>query len=391
MKVLHVVESYLPAKHGMAEVVRQISENLVSYGYEVTVATSTNSERTTNSINGVSIVSFDITGNIVNGICGNAQAYIDFVKRGNFDIITCFAAQNWATDLLLPHLKDLSGSKVFVPTGFSGLHNPDYDEYFFKMPVWMSQFDMNIFLSQTYQDIEFAIKHHIINRIFIPNGASEKEFTGQPTEKLKIKLGIPDSNSLILHVGSYTGSKGHLEALRIFIKAKIKNSTLLFIGQNPETTLQSFGGKHRYFDIPLQKMLRNKHIIAVDLDRQNTIDAFYGSDLFLFPSRIECSPIVIFEAAASGTAFLATKVGNIEEIIEWTAGGVVMDTKFKNNKGYANIEHGAVLLEKLIKDDQLRYRLGESGQNSWKKQFTWEVITKQYESLYLSISNKKHQ
>ena len=45
MKILHTVESYLPARHGMSEVVRQVSERLVAKGHEVTVATSTPSAR----------------------------------------------------------------------------------------------------------------------------------------------------------------------------------------------------------------------------------------------------------------------------------------------------------------------------------------------------------
>ena len=252
----------------------------------------------------------------------------------------------------------------------------------------MREFNMNVFLSYTYQDTIFARKHGIKNTIIIPNGASEREFTGMPIEHIKTKLKIPETNSLLLHVGSYTGSKGHLEALRIFLKANIKDTTLLFIGQNPEFITKAFGRKHRYIDIPFQQLSNNKHIMVVNLNRSDTIDAFYDSDLFLFPSRIECSPIVLFEAAASGTAFLATNVGNIKEIIEWTSAGLTIDTKFENNKGHANIEHGAILLEKLMGDHSLRRQLGINGQQAWKNQFTWEIITRKYESLYHSLINK---
>ena len=54
MKIVHTVESYLPAHHGMAEVVRQLSEGLVQLGHDVVILTSFHPERQIISeINGV--------------------------------------------------------------------------------------------------------------------------------------------------------------------------------------------------------------------------------------------------------------------------------------------------------------------------------------------------
>jgi hypothetical protein len=40
VRILHTVEFYLPFKHGMSEVVKQISERIIVLVYDVTVATS---------------------------------------------------------------------------------------------------------------------------------------------------------------------------------------------------------------------------------------------------------------------------------------------------------------------------------------------------------------
>jgi glycogen synthase len=48
MKILHLVESYLPARNGMQEVVTQLSTRLVEKGHQVTVVTSYDERRILN-------------------------------------------------------------------------------------------------------------------------------------------------------------------------------------------------------------------------------------------------------------------------------------------------------------------------------------------------------
>ena len=139
MKILHTVETYFPDTGGMVEVVKQISERLVRLGHQVTVATSKNLQRKKKMINGVHIVEFDITGNLVMGLKGEVKKYGEFLLNSKFDIITNFAAQQWATDIMLPLLDQIKAKKVNVPTGFSGLYLPRYKEYFENMKKWMKK------------------------------------------------------------------------------------------------------------------------------------------------------------------------------------------------------------------------------------------------------------
>ena len=87
MKILHTVEFYSPSVGGAQEVVRQISEQLVSRGHEVTVATTKLAVRRDAVINGVRIESFAISGNAVRGCTGEVDRYREFLRTGNFDII----------------------------------------------------------------------------------------------------------------------------------------------------------------------------------------------------------------------------------------------------------------------------------------------------------------
>lgn len=391
MKILHTVEFYHPSSGGMQEVVKQLSEGLVKLGQDVTVATTRLPERKEKIINRVKIIEFKVMGKMVEGLHGEIEKYKEFLINSDFDIITNFAAQQWASDLTFDILDEIKAKKVFVPQGFSGFYFPEYKNYFKNMKSWMKKYDMNVFPSNDYRDINFARKNNIKKIKLIPNGASEEEFLGQNNIDIREKLNIPKNHFLILHVGSHTGLKGNREAIEIFEKAKITNATFLIIGN-------SFGGgctkycfiKEKLFNLSPRRLLDKKRLIVVSLSREQTISAYKEANLFLFPSNIECSPLVLFECMASKTPFLTTDVGNAKEIIKWSKSGLLLPTiKDKNDYSKAKINESARLLENILTNSKRRALMGKIGFNIWKNKFTWEKITKEYESLYYRLINNK--
>lgn len=469
MRILHTVESYLPSLGGMQEVVRQLSERLCALGHEVTVATGTNTARTDTIVNGVKIKEFSITGNMVHGMTGEVEAYRQFVVESDFEIMVNFAAQQWATDALLPILGQLKMKKVFVPTGFSGLFQDIYKDYFVLMRSWMCEYDINIFLSQDYRDINFA-RECGAKTLVIPNGASTNEFLSEDVPDIRKKLSIPNDDFFILHVGSHTGAKGHAEVIEIFARAEINNATLVIIGndfgngcaKSCEAYAQLFERNFGYFlnikhlscfmdqfrsliDCLFTWMKRkkmkhkstvesdlgenpanshlillrqigcifvnklsqlwqrlvgliiiiakreqdNKRFIITSLPRAETVAAYKQADLFLFPSQVECSPIVLFECAASHTPFLTTDVGNAGEIIEWMGSGVLLPTKKDDfGRSKAVIKDSAKVLEQIYFDNDRRKKLAETGFRAWREKFTWEKIAEDYEKVYRELLSK---
>jgi glycosyltransferase involved in cell wall biosynthesis len=409
MKILHTVESYLPLQHGMSEVVRQISEYLVKKGHEVVVATSYCKQRDVSQINGVEIKSFKISGNFVNGYSGEIEEYKKYILNSNFDIISNFAAQQWATDLCFEILPNIQAKKYFIPTGFSKLKNNEYSTYFNKMKTWMQYYDLNIFLSSNYQDVQFA-KEAGINKIeLIPNGASYSEFIENHSNfSIRNYLKLKPRTKIILHIGSYTGLKGHDDALKIYLKTKQKDTALVFVGENFEIGEgYYFKKKIKWFNTPFDNKKSRKKILScflyflkhlfvsklnsvyiIALKRQDLVETFKQADLFLFPSQIECSPVVLFEACAAKTPFIVTNVGNSEEIVAWTGGGIVMPTyidKFGYSRPY--ISESAQIISRILQNTQMMSSLSENGFKNWIRSFTWEKIAEKYEKIYLSKHN----
>ncbi len=383
LRILHIVENYFPSVGGMQEVVKQLSERMVLEGHEIHVACTSHPNRNFKVHNGVYIHSFDITGSLATGISGNPEPYIKFVLGSTFDVIVFFAAQIWSTDLLLSDLQKVKAKTIFVPTGFSGLPIPIYKGYYESMKQYMPQFDHHVFLSYDYRDIHFATELGIKNYTIIPNAADEREFLDVDRNILREKLGWTSKEFVVLHIGSFTGLKGHIQALRIINKVKIPHLRMVFIGNGYENFPRYGRQKIRWAFERIKARLTNKKIEIHQWNREQTIEAFQCADLFLFPSNIECSPIVIFESMAAGLPFVASNVGNIAEIISWSNAGIVIKTTFDEyGYGHIDLNEAAKVLQALYCNPDERMNLSIAGKKAFKQEFNWKKITESYINLY---------
>ena len=423
MKILIGTDYYYPSVGGQQIVLKEIAERFIKLGHTVTVATSKMQNRTTNSHNGVNIKEFDITGSYVHGLKGKVSEYRNFIIKSDFDVILIKAAQGWTIDALIPILNKIKARKVFIPCGFSALYDPYYSEYYKIMPEILRQFDHLIFYASDYRDINFARDHNITNFSIIPNGASKIEFSVPKKSDFRERLNIENNSFVILTVGTFTGGKGHYELAEAFQLAKFNQpSTLILNGNQPSifpklkvTTLIK-----EYFKMGPRSMLKriyrdllhkfklsskplkrdwtdiakevnsdesNKTIIITDFKRDDVIQAFLNSDIFVFASNIEYSPLVLFESAAAGLPFLTVPVGNSKEIIEWTQGGILCSAPVDNN-GRTKVDP-QILAENIMKlanDPEKREQLGKEGKKNWQNRLTWEKITLEYEKVLKGIN-----
>ena len=358
-RVLLCCEQYPPSVGGVQEVMRQIAERLAQRGFDVVVATGTHPQRPPNVVmRGVQVVSFAITGNRVKGMAGPVADYQQFLKDGHFDAVLIKAAQQWTFDAAVEVVDQISARKVFIPCGFSGLDDVRYADYFDQMPSWLRQFDALIFYSDTYQDIEFARKHGLSALHLIPNGVDEREFLDVGDQGIRAEMGIAPGDDLLLSVGSMIMAKGHWEALEAFRAARLERPTTLVLNGNVPrggtAALLTRAVKHALSGRwPLSTLAASvnrhpgKRVLLTDLPRIRLLQLFKSADLFVFASHVEYSPLVLFEAAASGTPFIASNAGNSKEIAAWTGGGIVVqetaaDGRTPNTKSFAEAIESAL-------------------------------------------------
>jgi glycosyltransferase involved in cell wall biosynthesis len=130
-------------------------------------------------------------------------------------------------------------------------------------------------------------------------------------------------------------------------------------------------------------------LVVVELSRKKTIAAYMVADLFLFPSNIECSPLVLFECMASKTPFLATDVGNVKEIIAWSNSGRLLPTlKLNNGLRIADVEKSVDFLEEFFSDKEDLQLKSFTGFEAFTNNYSWDIISKNYETLYKSCISK---
>jgi glycosyltransferase involved in cell wall biosynthesis len=441
MRILFASEYYYPSVGGVQEVIRQLAERFARAGHAVTVATTFMPQRRDSTINGVRIEGFKVSGNLVRGIEGEAQRYRDYLLRQDFDVLMVKAAQQWTFDALIPVLDAIRRPKIFIPCGFSGMFDPEYAEYFRAMPEWMSKFDRLIFYASDYRDINLARSRGLTNYSIVPNGADEREFSTSADPSLRERLGIPKAAFVVLTVGSVTGLKGHLELAEAFERGEFgdRKAFLLMVGNRPQApvlsdgwigrsalgrklayirTLRRLGGTARVAkwmtrgalesvglggllaalgfprksvapDVAVAAVLKrinampNRGALLVDLPRRDVVQAYLNSDLFAFASRVEYSPLVLFEAAAAGLPFVSAPAGNAAEIAAWTSGGIIC-TANVDAEGYTHVDRAdlAHKIAQLAKAPEVRARMGTAARKAWEERFSWEMIFRAYEGIF---------
>ncbi|HRZ85592.1 MAG TPA: glycosyltransferase family 4 protein [Candidatus Paceibacterota bacterium] len=310
-KILFTVHRFYPLVGGCEEVVYQLAKRFSNEGYDVTVATGFCNERRDNTLDGIKIKSFKISGNRVKGYQGESselKRYVDFLINSNFDVTINYAAQTWSSDLFFENIKNIKSKKILVPCGYSGLKDPRYIFYFKWLPKVLKEYDYLVYLSKTYQDIIYHYKHKLHNEVIIPNGCDKKEFFCSSKEDLKEKYNIK-SKYVAVCVANLFFLKGQDFIIRAFNKLKNEDVSLVIIWNHADK-----------WYIPIVKYLskrNNKIIFLKNLSRKETVNLMKEADFFIFGSRIECSPLVMFESFASKTLFITKDVGNTKEYEEY--------------------------------------------------------------------------
>ena len=379
MKILITVEFYYPSVGGAQKVVSEIAEQLAKKN-KVYVATSQiyQNQKKKEIINSVNVRRFDIKGNYIENFTGEKKNYIKFLKKNKFDVILFYAAQQWTFDLALDILENIKSRKIFCPCGFSRINKISYQSYFIKIAKCINVFDKVIFHSNQYQDYFYLKKFLEKKKISVIPNAADINFLDQKKER------VFKDFKIFLNVSNFIpGKRQDLSIfiafiISLFVKKKIR---FYFVGNiiKANNFIKSLLYCCFYYYLNLLRIFfnlffENKKIFFLkNLSRDEVVAFYKRSDYFIFSSRVECSPIVIFEALAAGLPFFSLKAGNIEEICHNTKAGICNKSLIKLSFAIIRILDNAKKLNKMSKN----------GISNFKRIYNWKRVVKKYENIIL--------
>jgi glycosyltransferase involved in cell wall biosynthesis len=212
---------------------------------------------------------------------------------------------------------------------------------------------------------EMAQKAHELSNtadktVVIRNGVDTDKFYFLDPNECREKLSLAGDEKIILGVGALIHRKGFdlvIKGLEKIITTEGLAKTKLYIlgSEGPEgdyrKELNQFIGERNLQD----------HVVFVGAVINSELITWYNAaDVFCLPSRGEGSPNVLTEALACGTAAIATKVGNVEEIMMSEANlGEVIESD--------NVEQMIIALRKVLTNS---YNREQSAENFSK--YTWD-------------------
>ncbi len=343
-----------PIKYGGAEkIISLLSNELTNQGHNVTLFASGDS-KTSAKLFSVCKMAPGLTKESQTDIVNNTNHFFNMFealeKQNEFDII------HW-------HLsKDLVPMMMAAITKTSSIvtiHNHFYEDEMEQMKPIMEHYkDFPNFISiSNYHRKYFPFK--FLDTIY--NGIDLKEFDFNE---------IP--SDYMVWIGRFEYQKGVDAAIKMAIELKKKLKIAAPVDEN------------KYFIEKIQPFLKNEFIEYVgEIDSKKRNELLKNAKIFLNPIRWdEPFGLVVPEANACGTPVIAFKRGAMPEIIKENINGIVIEKD--------NFESFKKAIENIYNMSEDKYKnLRFNSRKHVEENFTYQIMTDNYEKIYQKILNVK--
>jgi glycosyltransferase involved in cell wall biosynthesis len=225
---------------------------------------------------------------------------------------------------------------------------------------------------------EFMIRRRAIppDRVeVVPNGAALEAMALVPQRgsdgafAVRAALGIPPAHTVIAIVGRLNPIKGHtyfLQAAR-GVLTETSDVTFLVVGD---------GELDAQLRAEAEALGLGTHVVFTGY-REDVPALLQATDILAITSLSEGSPLNLFEAMAAGCAVVATDVGGIPELLEPERTGLMVRA--------ANSGSIAAGLLRLLRDPELRRRLGETARQEATRRFDVRHTVAALERRYAAL------
>ncbi|MEK6221610.1 MAG: glycosyltransferase family 4 protein [Chloroflexota bacterium] len=206
--------------------------------------------------------------------------------------------------------------------------------------------------------------------IFIPNGIDINKYDGISKSNARDTFSIPEGKIILTCIGRLSRQKGQDILLKAVAKLpKNIDIELWLVGDGPDKSK---------LDTLISKLKVTENIKFLGYQK-DVSPILAASDIFILPSRYDAYPYVLLEAMASGTACIASDVGDISNIIEPEKSGMLVPP--------GNIGSLSDAVINMIKDKHLRETLGQAGKLKISAMATEQAMISATHKVYKSAIN----
>lgn len=285
----------------------------------------------------------------------------------NIDIVHLHVAPRGSTyrKLFFARVAQRKGSKVVLH-----LHGSGYDEFYRRQPNFLKRKIAHLFQSA---DAVIALGQRWVNFVSDELGVTERRifsinngvpaFSGEPSTR------VAKNSPLIL----FAGAVGQRKGVDVLIEA---------LGQirhlNWDCEICGDGDIPAYKEICRSRGVFDRVEFAGWQGERAIRDKMSEADIFVLPSRAENQPVAIIEAMAQCLPVVSTEVGDIPNQVENGKTGFVVAPS-----------NAAALAEKLsilLKEPEMRHRMGVAGRKRFEKEFSINQNIDKTLALYEQIA-----
>lgn len=193
-------------------------------------------------------------------------------------------------------------------------------------------------------------------------------------------LGYQKDDAIILHIGTVCKRKAQKLTVSAFARfceeneAAARKAKLLIVGARYFRQHEIQYLKELKADIQ-DKGLESK-VKIVNIER-NVWPYYLAADLVVCPSLNDAIPMVIGEAMACERPVIASKIGGIPEAFDDGQEGLLIPC--------GDVSALAAAMGKLLKDEQLRFQMGQRGSRRIREQFSFDQMVEKYRQVIAAV------
>ncbi|HYN10364.1 MAG TPA: N-acetyl-alpha-D-glucosaminyl L-malate synthase BshA [Vicinamibacterales bacterium] len=204
----------------------------------------------------------------------------------------------------------------------------------------------------------------------IPNFLDCSGYWRQPQPALRARL-APNNESIVMHVSNFRPVKRVDTVLDVFLRLRRSiPAKLVMIGDGPQRQ-------------PLERRVVDEGLlgdVTFVREQQDLVPWLSVADLFLLPSSQESFGMAALEAMACEVPVVASRIGGLPEVIEDGETGFLC--------ALDDVDHMVARAEALLRDADLRGRIGRAAADHVRTHFCADAIVPQYEAYYKEVLAK---